>query len=285
MTHFYLTLPSNSSSKFYPSNTLANYLTRLQAPISLVGEWEVALTELIFPRSWYTYKGGHAEIKITCCGCELPPAPDMPILPYTVEITLGAGYYGNTSDLVKAINGAINRTFSPPPIYQHVPPKRLETIAHQTPKLTYDELKNRMTIFLPPYVDVEFSSTLCSRLGISRDQNPFRNYEAVSINYKGTNVCDPQGDVHSMYVYCDILEYIPIGDTKAPLLRIVETKGANGEVQHRSFDHLRYVPIQKKQFDTIEIDIRNGFGEKMPFEGGQVTATLHFRLARSPYFL
>src|SRR5580698_7979 len=150
MTHFYLTLPSNSSAKYYPGNTVANYLTRLQAPISLTGEWEVALAELIFPRSWYTYKGGPGEIKITCRGCEIAPTSDKPISHYAVEITLGAGYYGNTADLVKAINGAINRTFSPPPVYQHFPPKRLENVAHQSPKLTYDEVKNRMTIFLPP---------------------------------------------------------------------------------------------------------------------------------------
>jgi hypothetical protein len=280
MTHFYLTLPSNSSAKYYPGNTVANYSTRLQAPISLTGEWEVALAELIFPRSWYTYKGGPAEIKISCRDCE-----DVDSLYYSVDIPLSAGYYGNIADLIKVINASINRTFSPPPcteLYPHLP-KHHEN--HTTPKLTYDDVKNTMSIFVPPHMDVEFCNTLCSMLGISQDQNTFCNRDSNGVTYVGSNVCDAQADVHSMFVYCDILEYIPIGDTKAPLLRIVETKGANGEVQHRSFDHLRYVPIQKKQFDTIEIDIRNGFGEKMPFEGGQVTATLHFRLARSPYFL
>ena len=54
MTHFYLTLPSNSSMKYYPDNTLTHYTTRLQLPMELSGDWEVALTEITFPKSWFT---------------------------------------------------------------------------------------------------------------------------------------------------------------------------------------------------------------------------------------
>jgi len=54
MTHFYLTLPSNSSQQFFPENTLTEFTTKLSSTIELNGEWEVGLAEIMFPRSWYT---------------------------------------------------------------------------------------------------------------------------------------------------------------------------------------------------------------------------------------
>ena len=46
---FYLTLPSNSSMNYYPSNTVARYATKLPQVMELEGEWEVALTEISVP--------------------------------------------------------------------------------------------------------------------------------------------------------------------------------------------------------------------------------------------
>src|SRR5437899_3508753 len=52
MSHFYLTLPSNSSTEYYPNNILTNYTTKLAVEVSLRGEWEVGLPEIIFPKNW-----------------------------------------------------------------------------------------------------------------------------------------------------------------------------------------------------------------------------------------
>ena len=51
MTHFYMTLPSNASMKIYPNNTVAKYTTQLPTNIELDGEWEVALTEIMYNNS------------------------------------------------------------------------------------------------------------------------------------------------------------------------------------------------------------------------------------------
>jgi len=52
MSHFYLTLPSNSSMKYYPDNTLAQFKTRLLSTIDLTGDWECGLSEIIYSNSW-----------------------------------------------------------------------------------------------------------------------------------------------------------------------------------------------------------------------------------------
>ena len=53
MSHFYVTLPSDSSMSSYPDNTVAQYVTKLSRAIKLDGDYEVALTELIYPRSFH----------------------------------------------------------------------------------------------------------------------------------------------------------------------------------------------------------------------------------------
>jgi CBS domain-containing protein len=100
----------------------------------------------------------------------------------------------------------------------------------------------------------------------------------------GTTTSDITGGISSLYVYTDILEPVAVGDTEAQLLRVVDVKGRNGETVHKTFDHLHYVPIQKKRFDTIEVDIRDDTGAPISFETGRLIATLHIRRASHPYF-
>ena len=59
---FYITLPSNSSTEFYPSNTLQNFTTKLLSNIKLHGKYKVALVEVFFPTD---YKVDYGEIHLS----------------------------------------------------------------------------------------------------------------------------------------------------------------------------------------------------------------------------
>ena len=49
-----LVLPSNSSYKYFPNNTLTEYTVKLPYSIDLSkGRWEVGLEEIMFYKSWY----------------------------------------------------------------------------------------------------------------------------------------------------------------------------------------------------------------------------------------
>lgn len=91
--------------------------------------------------------------------------------------------------------------------------------------------------------------------------------------------------VNSVFVYCDGLEHIIVGDTKAPLLRIVDAEGKNGESVVKMFEEPRYVPLQKKHFDLVEIDIRDQFSKSLFFKSGRAFVMLHFKRAQSQYYL
>ena len=51
MEYFYVTLPSDSSGYYFPSNTIANFKTKLATPIELKpDEWEVGLVDISYPK-------------------------------------------------------------------------------------------------------------------------------------------------------------------------------------------------------------------------------------------
>jgi len=60
--------------------------------------------------------------------------------------------------------------------------------------------------------------------------------------------------IGAAYVYCDLVEHVPVGDTKAPLLRIVNRMSDCGDENvHEGFNLQLYTPLQKRCFDTVEI--------------------------------
>src|SRR6218665_3736378 len=99
MAHFYLTLPSNSSSRYYPDNTIVHYTTRLEKAISLEGEWEVALVEVQYQHSWNYIEG--AEGRVLCnhtfqSGGQTKHVQDI--------VQLTPGYYESAADIIRIIN-------------------------------------------------------------------------------------------------------------------------------------------------------------------------------------
>ncbi|KAF8796721.1 hypothetical protein HNY73_001067 [Argiope bruennichi] len=57
---FYITLPSDSSMNYFPSNTQSLYRTKLSATLVLLGDWEVTLLEVYIPRNWFNI-GDHSN--------------------------------------------------------------------------------------------------------------------------------------------------------------------------------------------------------------------------------
>ena len=86
-----------------------------------------------------------------------------------------------------------------------------------------------------------------------------------------------------MYVYCDLVAPQLIGDTTAPLLKIVNmdiSKYSYGSVNSVMYTSPHYVPVSKSTFETIEIHLRDHTGKKLPFTFGTSCVKLHFRRAQ-----
>lgn len=80
-----------------------------------------------------------------------------------------------------------------------------------------------------------------------------------------------------LYIYTDIIAAQIVGDSNVPLLRAVPIDIKESSTVYEIFIHPYYMPLVKHSFDTIEINIRTSTGELVPFEGGLLNKTLHFR--------
>jgi len=53
---------------------------------------------------------------------------------------------------------------------------------------------------------------------------------------------------------------------------------------HRVFNPTLYVPLKKKCFDTVEIDMMIDTGDRVPFLSGKSFVVLEFRRVIHPYY-
>jgi hypothetical protein len=200
-------------------------------------------------------------------------------------MTIPSGYYTKMQDIVDAMNAQIedrltHHTF--PVINQQGQRSLTKIEPDKWPKIKYNEVKKRIHIYLQAGAFVTFDDHMETLLGIKA--NPLVNRFPEPKWISGTTATDIGGGIHSLYVYCDVLESVPVGDTQAPLLRIVDATGSHSANVHRTFEQPRYMPVQKKHFDSIEVLIRDDTGEPVSFEGGKLVVTLHFCRALTPYF-
>lgn len=252
---------------YYPNNTVTRYTTRLENSIALSGDWEVGLVEIQYMHTWFNLERGEGRITYSQT-VDLRGKPTQ--LQNTIRLT--AGYYDSSTDLIQQINDHIKDTTDK------------FDLAIFT-KFKYNPTTKRLNAEINKGTSIHFSPALCAMLGIGGRQNPIINMDASPLQWKAANACDISRGFSSIYVYCNVLEHIPVGDTKAPLLRIVHLSGKSGDNVHTIYEKPLYVPLQQKTFDSIEIDIRSDTGNPIPFEYGKVIVTLHFRRCKIPYLL
>ena len=60
----YITLPSNSSYKYYPNNKSSDYRVHLARELKYTGDYEVALVQFIYTHSWYNLPERACNIEI-----------------------------------------------------------------------------------------------------------------------------------------------------------------------------------------------------------------------------
>jgi len=263
MSHFYLTLPSNSSMQYYANNTATKYTTKLSQMMELDGNWEVGLVEITCP-------GKLINVRKRQCGVRVQyrrSSSLTPSLQSTYWMNLREGQYRDIYDIVRATNELL--------VAQGGSDRMVQSAI-----LRYIESVGRVEIRVKGGFRIKFNSELARRLGFSS-----------TATYTGRTMGltpQPEGiDVRSLYVYCDLLEPVPVGDVKVPLLRIVNMDETSKEYSnmHRIMKRVLFVPVQKKHFDTVEIQILDDAGDVVPFDNGKSIVVLEFRRTVHPYFL
>jgi len=238
--------------EYYPQNMVAQYTTKLTNLIELEGDWEVGLTEISVPSNVENVISGRCYY-------------DIHFHDLVRRISLKAGHYRILEQLIYLLHFEQRAQTQLPGTLVNV-------------KFSYASKRIQLEIETQYVVGIVFSEDLARLLGFDSD-----------VRYAGKTVVAPrginlEGNINSLYVYCDALEAVVVGDTKAPLLRIVDKPRRVGGTAHRVLNPVLYVPLQKKCFDTVEINIMTDTGQPVPFRYGKSFVVLEFRRTVHPYF-
>ena len=89
----------------------------------------------------------------------------------------------------------------------------------------------------------------------------------------------PVGDNTNALVYCDLIAPQFIGSDLVRFLRAFNTTWPNNYYAEYIYNNVYYVPVEKRMFRDIRIEILNQTGEKVAFEDSKTTlkVVLHFR--------
>ena len=242
---FYLVLPSNASMTTHPNNTLAQYITNLPRRISLSGDWECGLTEIHYPHDWYNVR--NARLTVEHHG-------NMETDAYFED-----GYYGSAKTLVRALNDGVKGG---------------------SVKFSHDPVTQKVCVHMKGDTTFALYGDLPDVLGFGRGDGVVIRTSNRKTVVQGHSIVDLRRGFESLYVYSSIVEPRIVGDKIAPLLRIVPITGRHGEMVAARFDHVQYMPVLSREFEAVEIEIRDDTGRPVPFERGKVTMTLHLRRHR-----
>jgi len=81
-----------------------------------------------------------------------------------------------------------------------------------------------------------------------------------------------------------VLEPQVIGTKLAPILQVVNVEGKYTDLVSRIYTSPHYVPILKKCFNSIDINIKNDQNLPVNFTFGKTIVKLHFRKTRTHNF-
>lgn len=124
------------------------------------------------------------------------------------------------------------------------------------------------------------SSGIARLLGFDYDKTTGTRLLNGRFVYKSERRVEFNDGLHSLYVYADIAEPIPVGYTKAPLLRTVPVPGGSQNIV-QNFTPLHYLPVRGTTFHSIDIRISGPDGRTIPLASNSyVTCKLHFRRAK-----
>ena len=106
MHQFSLHLPSNVQPSRFPNNTAGDFSTQLDQPITLDGEYEVALTEISYPNSIRLFKDQGITFTVEGKTCQLHADGK-----HVNKLTIRLQNQRNDDGLMSAINAKSNGLF------------------------------------------------------------------------------------------------------------------------------------------------------------------------------
>ena len=143
-------------------------------------------------------------------------------------------------------------------------------------QFSFDTLNRKVTVYLQNGTEVYFSEN-----GLMLRSSSNTRISSTSITKREA---DLEQGFHDLYVYSDVVQAQLVRDALVRLLRIVPIQGDDGQRISKSFERPHYLPVSRREFETIEVNIKRDTGESVPFHLWKVLLTPHFRQSRPVNF-
>ena len=295
---FFITLPSNVKTRGnVETNVISNYKTELKQRFSFPQNenWKVGLAEIIYTKTWFNVTEPDPIIFISEKGDVIEFTPvtlveDVTKPPEDLIDSIAPGYYNDVQELIDEINRKIcNANF----------------LVSRLPYLFYDKFRKIVSMRVGkfpngtkfiPILGEEIDNILglidgnnfsipekIKTNALTRESGKGQNFEEIDHsfingNFMASRIADINAGLNAFFVYSDIIQSSCVGDSSAQLLRTIPVKSETkwGDVVHLVFSKPHLIPLQSRNFTTIEIDLRDDSGAKIPFENGRVIVKLVF---------
>lgn len=260
---FFITLMSNSSTKIYSDNKTSSFTVLLPQKVTLNGKWVVALAEIHYNYNFFNITEGNNKIymKIFAHAAKNIENENTIVKQMCKVYSILPGYYSNMGDIIKIINETVT-----------------DVTGENKEILSFNKLNNRTNICVDDLnskiAEISFSERLSMQLGFAPGDNIM--HLRVSPYCANINLGIPD----QMLIYTDIIEPSYVGHEMAYILKIVNTQPKSltfGDACYKEFHKMHYTPVQKREFESISVDIRDYSGKFMPFLHGVLTVKLHFK--------
>ena len=269
---YIIDLPSDSSYEIYKNNTLSKFSVYLPETIKLNTDYEVALGQIIYPSSIFNIPYDmNIKYKVKFKNEEST----------VVNKIVKKGCYHSEEDLINTIKDLFNEIKSVDIVkYMKIKYPNPSFTVIDLPKITFEkniinctngELKiSRKDKEDYAKIFIQFDEYLLHMLGFEDSQLP----ELGKAKY---NV-DMYGQIHTMYVYTDIMQPSIVGHKKANVLRVVALDSPlSSKFNSMKCEHYNaplFHSLKILNFDTIEIQLLDSRGNLIQFENGKVIVTL-----------
>lgn len=291
----FIILASNVKS-YSETNKASHFKTKLASRKNFSSEqdWRVAITEITYRQSWYNVREKVIIHLLTRDGRTLT-FDDL-----ATELTIEPGFYPSVFELLKTINlklqNLAGRVDKIPILFMNI----YSQIVSIAPGVERDEHigENEEKEKILPILGSEIEkilglvdsegNPLSDQLHILKSnvldslyQDRYLDIKQRLENFevKGEYPADISAGLNNIYIYSNIVRQSDVGDAYASILTTVpnikSADGWGGSVHHE-IKNLVYRPLQTRIFDTIEIDIRDDSGRRIPFEFGNVIVKLNF---------
>lgn len=260
-----MTLSSNNSTTL--ANDINMFETVMPHRYELDDTWYVGLAELAYTKSWFNVA---SDCKVMLVDENNKNYP-------TLEV-VKKGFYADEHAMEQVLNNILTGfegdIVSPPYIKfdtvnrrVRAEPGSLNDGTKLYAWLSYDMTEMLGMVFHGPYE----TETL--------DENGVLRQNTINAGLTSIRSYDLTAGIHAVYVYCDLIEPVFVGDNYTKCVRsvTVNVEEKFGKDCEKIFNPIQYHKLGKNSFQSILISLHDDAGLEIPFQFGRTRVVLHFK--------